>query len=132
MNMATPHRERKRILMVEDHQDDWEMVAFTLREYELTFARDFDEGLRFAWRERFDLYILDSRLPGGSGIELCRIIRDFDPHTPILFCSGAAYGRDIQEALRSGAHAYLVKPVSLDDLEQTVALLTSQCGRKGL
>jgi response regulator RpfG family c-di-GMP phosphodiesterase len=42
-----------------------------------------------------------------------------------LFYSAAAYERDIQEALRSGAQAYLVKPVKTDDLERMVAKLTS-------
>jgi DNA-binding response OmpR family regulator len=125
MNMANPDRERKRILLVEDNEDDLELVAVKLREHKFTFARDFGEGLRSARRGYFDLYILDNWLPGGSGIGLCRVIRVFDPHTPILFYSAAAYERDIQEALRSGAQAYLVKPVSLDDLEQTVARLTS-------
>jgi DNA-binding response OmpR family regulator len=64
-------------------------------------------------------------LPGGSGIGLCRAIREFDPYTPILFYSAAAYERDIQDALRSGAQAYLVKPVKFDDLQQAVAKLTS-------
>jgi DNA-binding response OmpR family regulator len=125
MNMANSSIGRKRILMVEDHEDDWDIVAFNLREYSLAFARDFDEGLRLAWRRCFDLYILDNWLPDGSGIGLCRIIRDFDHRTPILFYSAAAYEGDIQEALRSGAQAYLVKPVSLDDLERTVVRLIS-------
>jgi DNA-binding response OmpR family regulator len=129
MNMANPDRERKRLLMVEDHEDDWEMVALRLREYKLTFARDFDEGLRLARQGYFDLYILDNWLPGGSGVGLCRIIRVFDPHTPILFYSGAGYELDIEEALRAGAQAYLVKPVIPDDLERAVVKLTSHIVR---
>ena len=68
---------------------------------------------------------MDNWLPDGSGIGLCRLIREFDPDTPILFYSAASYARDIEEALRSGAQAYLVKPAGFDDLEQTVARLTS-------
>jgi DNA-binding response OmpR family regulator len=124
MNMANPGRERKRILLVEDNEDDRELVAVKLPEYKFTFARDFDEGLRLARRGYFDLYILDNWLPGGSGIGLRRLIREFDPYTPIMFCSAAAYERDIHEALRSGAQSYLVKPVKLDDLERVAALLT--------
>jgi CheY-like chemotaxis protein len=123
--MASFNRERKRILMVEDQEDSWEIVSFQLSECKLTFARDFDEGLSLARRGYFDLYILDNWLPRGSGIGLCRAIREFDPHTPILFYSAAAYEYDIQEALRSGAQAYLVKPVKSDDLERMVAKLTS-------
>jgi DNA-binding response OmpR family regulator len=125
MNIANANIGERRILLVEDREDDWELVAFKLREYKLAFARCFEEGLRLAQQRLFDLFILDNWLPDGSGIGLCRIIRDFDHRTPILFYSAAAYERDIQEALRSGAQAYLVKPVSLDDLERTVVRLIS-------
>jgi DNA-binding response OmpR family regulator len=123
--MVSFNRGKKQILMVEAHEDAWEMVRFTLTEYKLTLARDFESGLRLANYGYFDLYILDNWLPDGSGIGLCRHIRKFDPHTPILFYSAAAYEHDIQEALRSGAQAYLVKPVQPNDLEQAVARLTS-------
>jgi len=116
---------RKRILFVEDHEDAWEIVEFGLPEYRLTCARSFDEGLRLARLRYFDLYILDNWLPDGSGIGLCRAIRKFDPNTPIVFYSAAGYSRDIDEALRAGAQAYLVKPVKLGDLEQAVTQLTS-------
>jgi DNA-binding response OmpR family regulator len=119
------NRQKKQILFVEDHEDEWEVMVFKLPEYKLTFARDFDGGLRLARQEYFDLYILDNWLPDGSGIGLCRLIREFDPYTPILFFSAAAYERDIQEALGSGAQAYLVKPVKSEDLEQAVSRLTS-------
>jgi len=111
--------------LVEDNEYDRELVAVKLPEYKFTFAHDFDEGLRLARRGYFDLYILDYWLPGGSGIGLCRLISKFDPHTPIMFYSAAAYERDIHEALRSGAQSYLVKPVRFDDLERVAALLTS-------
>lgn len=121
--MVLPNR--KRILLVEDYEDARDLAALTLAEYALVTARDFDDGLRLARRGGFDLYILDSWLPGKSGVELCRAIREFDPDTPILFYSAAAYEYDIQEALSSGAQAYLVKPVQPNDLERAVARLTS-------
>ncbi|HEU0185694.1 MAG TPA: hypothetical protein VFS27_10305, partial [Blastocatellia bacterium] len=48
--------------------------------------------------------------------------------TPILFYSAAAYDRDIAEALRAGAQAYLVKPVDLDNLEQMIERMTGRTG----
>jgi DNA-binding response OmpR family regulator len=128
--MANPIRERKHILFVEDREDAWDIVAFGLPEFKLTFARSFDDGLRLARRRYFDLYILDNWLPDGSGIGLTRAIREFDPHTPILFYSAAGYAQDIEEALRSGAQAYLVKPVKPEDLEQAVGRLTSPVNSK--
>jgi DNA-binding response OmpR family regulator len=123
--MANSKRERKRILLVEDQEDAWEIATYNLGEHKLVYARDFDEGLRAARRGYFDLYILDSWLPEGSGVVLCRAIREFDPHTPILFCSAAACERDIEDALRAGAKDYLIKPVIPDELRQAVARLIS-------
>jgi len=123
--MVKSNREKKRILLVEDEEDAREIAALTLEEYTLICASNIDEGLLTARRGYFDLYILDNCLPDGKGIELCRHIRRFDPHTPILFYSAAAYGRDKQAAFSAGAQAYLVKPVSYDDMTRAVARLTS-------
>lgn len=123
--MMNSDRERKRILLVEDEEDAMEIVTLTLEEHTLVWARDFSEGLRLAQMRYFDLYILDNWLPDGSGVELCRNIREFDPHSPILFYSAAAYARDIREAIRAGAQAYLVKPVVPNELKLMVTQLIS-------
>jgi DNA-binding response OmpR family regulator len=124
-NMANLNREKKRILMVEDHEDAWEIAAFVLEDFALFYARDFNEGLRLAQCGYFDLYILDNWLPGGNGIELCRRIREFDPHTPVLFYSACAYTRDLQAAYSAGAQEYFVKPVSFDKFSRAVSRLIS-------
>jgi DNA-binding response OmpR family regulator len=64
---------------------------------------------------------LDSWLPDRSGVELCRSIRRFDPHTPVIFYSAAAYARDIEDALRAGAQDYHIKPVNPDELGQAAS-----------
>jgi DNA-binding response OmpR family regulator len=123
--MSSLDKERKRVLLVEDHEDSRELATLILEEYDLIVARDFDEGLRLARQGRFDLYILDNWLPDKSGLELCRAIREFDQHTPILFYSAVAYAKDILEGLQAGAQSYLVKPVLPDELNLTVAQLIS-------
>jgi DNA-binding response OmpR family regulator len=123
--MANLDGKKQRILLVEDHEDEWELAALTLPEYTLICARDFDGGLRLAKHGYFDLYILDNWLTDKSGVELCLAVREFDPHTPILFYSAAAYAKDIQEGIRAGAQAYLVKPTNPAKLRQVVARLIS-------
>src|SRR5262245_58771010 len=130
INMANNESERQRILLVEDHEDAWELVTFSLSEYILVCARDFTEGLRLARQRSFDLYILRCCLPDGTGVELCRHIRKFDPATPILFYSTAAYTHDMQEAFHAGAQAYLTKPVRFGELKQAVAQLTALLGNR--
>jgi CheY-like chemotaxis protein len=127
ISMSNFDREgvRARILLVDDEEEARDLAALTLTEYTLICARDFDEGLHIARRGYFDLYILDCWLPDKSGVELCRAIREFDPHTPILFYSAAAYAKDVQEGLLAGAQAYLTKPAIPADLKQAVSQLIS-------
>jgi DNA-binding response OmpR family regulator len=64
-------------------------------------------------------------MPGGSGIDLCKKLREVDSTTPILFYSGAVYDSDKQEAFASGAQGYLTKPVQNDQLVREVFNLIS-------
>jgi DNA-binding response OmpR family regulator len=105
--------ERKlRILCIEDEPDTCELLATVLtgEGYEFVSVGSLAEGLRLIQTEHFDLYILDERLPDGSGLELARQIRQFDPHTPILFESANAAAQAVQQGLEAGAQAYLTKP----------------------
>ena len=101
-----------RVLYVEDHEDTRELVTLVLEQksYEIVTGSTIQNGVELARSQQFDLYLLDSWLPDGSGLELCRMIREFDKATPIVFYSAAAYEMDRAEALDSGAQAYLVKP----------------------
>jgi DNA-binding response OmpR family regulator len=128
--MTNSNKDRKRILLVDNEVDARDLAELILAEYKLIYARDFGDGLRLARQRYFDLYILDNWLPDGNGAELCRLIRAFDPYTPILFCSTAGYARDIREAMRSGAQEYLVKPVFPDEFRQAVARLLSSTHEK--
>jgi DNA-binding response OmpR family regulator len=123
--MVNSNRVKKRILFVEDDKENWEIVMLHLAECVVVCARDFNEGLRLARQGYFDLYLLDNWLPDGTGVELCRAIREFDPHTPVLFYTAAAYAHDIKKASHAGAQAYLVKPVHSDELSRVVTILIS-------
>ena len=61
---------------------------------------------------RADLYLLDVRLPDGTGIDLLRALRQSDDHTPVVMISGNATIRDAVDATRSGAFDFLEKPLA--------------------
>ncbi|MEP6743748.1 MAG: response regulator [bacterium] len=84
--------------------------------YEVETSETVASGLDLAKSQRFDLYLLDSRLPDGSGLDFCRELRAFDAFTPILFYSAAAYDIDKQSAFDCGAQGYLTKPTASEDL----------------
>lgn len=115
----------RKILLVEDHEDTRELMAIFLTEadYMITTASSMMEALMLAGSEQFDLFVLDSRLPDGTGVELCERIRECDQTTPILFCSALAFKKNKDEAFASGAQKYLVKPIDLSVLFATVAEL---------
>ena len=114
-----------RVLYIEDHEDTRELVTLVLeqRSYEVVTGSTIQSGVALAGSQHFDLYLLDSWLPDGSGLDLCRQIRQFDPATPILFYSAAAYEIDRTEALNSGAQAYLIKPSHPSELCNLVTSL---------
>ena len=113
------------ILCVEDDKDSRELMSLFLRleGYEVVNADSAAEALVLAEGGGFVLYILDNWFVHGSGVELCRQIRAVDPHTPILFYSGAGYEADIAQAMRAGAHGYLVKPTEFNVIIETVKRL---------
>ena len=99
------------MLFVDDHEDTRDMIAAVLgsSRYEVATAGDCDEGLRLATKGESDLILLDYRYEGGTGEELCRLIRRSDADTPILFFSGVDPKLQ-REALGCGAQGFVLKP----------------------
>jgi DNA-binding response OmpR family regulator len=126
MQFKTP-----RVLYIEDHEDTRELVTLLLsqKSYEVVTGSTIESGIALAHSERFDLYLLDSWLPDGSGLDLCRKIRQFDKTTPILFYSAAAYASDHEMALQCGAQGYLIKPSQPSDLCRLVSDLIESSRR---
>jgi len=122
-----------RVLYIEDHEDTRELVTLVLEQkcYEVVTGSTIKSGVALAASEKFDLYLLDSWLPDGSGLELCRQIREFDQATPIVFYSAAAYEIDRVEAIKSGAQAYLIKPSHPSELCSLVTSLIESHRRVG-
>jgi two-component system response regulator ResD len=119
------------ILYVEDDEDTRELVTYLLgrSNYKVFPAENYEDALRLARANQFDLYLIDNWISGGSGIDLCKKLREFNPLTPILFYSGAAYERDRQQAFDAGAQGYLVKPVDNDELIEEVSRIISAAKR---
>ena len=113
----------KRILCVEDHADTCELLRCLLSDYQVITVSTLAEAWQVAQSEPVELYVLDSRLPDGTGLELCRQIRASDPHTRIVFCSADAREAAEQQALAAGAQAYLTKPCEPEILRQTAGQL---------
>ena len=116
-----PSNARLRALCVDESEDCRDMLSTALRFWriEARAVATAKEALSLIQTERFDLYLLDARLPDLDGFELCRRMRDFDPHTPILFFSGAPFEADKKRGIAAGANDYVTKP-NMDVLLRTI------------
>ncbi|HLL72873.1 MAG TPA: response regulator [Pyrinomonadaceae bacterium] len=116
-----------RILIIDDDPDSCDLMQLMLQHsdasYEVTSVLTPEEGLRLASAQRFDLYLLDCRFVGISGVEICFTLRQSNTEAPIMFFTGEARESVRQEALRAGADAYLIKPDDLKNLTGTVKRL---------
>lgn len=115
-----------RILYADDDRDSFEMlkVMLGMSRIDVYSATSISEALTLAGSEEFDLYLLDSGLPDGNGITLCRTLCAVDPATPVLFYSGNAHSDEIEQGLAAGAAAYITKPNS-EKLAATITQLVT-------
>ena len=123
-----------RILLVEDEPDVQLIVADLLRGHghEVVVSGDGGEGLRLASEQRFDLMVLDVMLPGVSGFELCRAVRERGFDGAVLMLTARAQVDDRVEGLSTGADDYLIKPFDPKELLARVAALLRRLGKTPL
>jgi len=116
-----------RILYVEEHAESCELLALWLSAYgyELVTASTLSDGLGMAKSEAFGVYILSGKFIDGTGLDLCRRIRMFDPATPIVFYSALSRDADLVAAVNAGAQAYLIKPNDFEQIEPTIRRLVN-------
>jgi len=116
------NQPKPRILHVDDDPDIRLLISASLRDfgYIVATAGTIAEALDLAKHLKFDLCILDVRLPDGSGIDLCQEIRVLQPKVPIVYYSAYASDEEQEAALSVCGDAYLKKPVSAEQLERTI------------
>ena len=138
--------DRQKILLVDDSVLIHRLVGARLRELgvDMVFATDGHTGLQLARTEQPDLVLLDAHIPGMSGFDLCRALKD-DAHThdiPVVFITAADKSVDKVLAFDLGAVDYILKPFDPTELRARVRaalntkalmdLLTSQAQIDGL
>ena len=118
-----------RILFVEDTSDTRALVEFSLRQdgFAVTCAQTAEEGIAQARENAYALILLDMGLPDQDGLELCREIRRYDNHTPILFYTAFADLLNHDEAALAGAQGCLRKP---EDTAQLGSIIRSLIARE--
>jgi len=115
----------KRILIIEDDLDIAALMELHLQditEHVVHIPRG-DDGLEQALNNTWDMVILDLRLPGISGLDICKRLREFDARIPILMVTAKTTELDRVLGLEIGADDYITKPFSVVEFVARVRAL---------
>jgi CheY-like chemotaxis protein len=121
----------KTILVIEDNEMNMKLMSAVLKsgKYRMLEAMDAETGLRLVREHRPDLILMDIQLPGMDGLSATKIIKA-DPvlkDIPIFALTGFAMESDKEKAKDIGLAGYIVKPISVKGLLETLAnYFTSQ------
>src|SRR5690606_24765260 len=115
--------ETAHVLVVDDEGAIRYSVSKTLQRvgYNVNEAASGEEALEMMKADRYDVVLTDIRMPGLTGVELLKRIKDIAPDAIVILMTGYASLGTAVEALRLGAHDYLIKPSSSQDIRQSVA-----------
>lgn len=100
-----------RILVAEDNDSNYSLVQHMLKDYDLTRAVNGVEAVEAVRSGRFDLVLMDLKMPVMGGLEATRKIREFNSSVPIVALTANAFDSDKASAIEAGCNAFLAKPV---------------------
>ena len=106
------------VLVVEDDEDYAEIISQTLRRdsHDVVITGSASGAVRFATQKPPAMAVLDVVLPDGSGLDLCRRLRESQPGLPVIFLSSLDRASDVVAGLNSGGDDYMTKPFHPSEL----------------
>ena len=117
--MSAARRVRGRVLVVEDEPYVRDSLGKLLaaRGFEVTMADGVDAALQSLAKTSVDLVLTDLTMPGASGLDLLRRVRESSPRLPVVVLTGYGTVASAIECLKAGAADYILKPADPDALE---------------
>jgi DNA-binding response OmpR family regulator len=110
-----------KILLLEDDALLSKILTKHLKKnYEVTSTYDGDSALELVEQKKFDLLILDSNVPGISGLELIKELRSYNDTTPIIMITAYQDTIHLKTAFTNGCNDYIKKPFELDELDMRI------------
>jgi DNA-binding response OmpR family regulator len=111
-----------KILVVDDQPEAVELLVEFLssKGYEVITATNGEEALRRVKEDRPHLVLLDIQMPKMNGLEVLRRIREIDPEMGVIMATGVNEEDVGRKALELGAFDYIVKPLDMKYLEQSL------------
>lgn len=116
------------VLAVDDEQNIRRLIRneFSLEGYDVTTAKNGEEGLALIQNKSFDAILLDIKLPKMNGIEVLRKIKKISSATEVIMITGYGDVQSAVDSLKLGARDYVTKPFKLDDLLAIVQKAVSE------
>jgi len=113
---------KAKILVVDDEQIVRESLQHWFEEddYQVETAHDGEDALRKFEKGKFDLILLDMKMPGISGLDLLTKIKEFDTEVILILITAFASVPSAIKALKDGAYDYITKPIDPDELSHIV------------
>jgi DNA-binding NtrC family response regulator len=115
-------RDQPKVLVVEDDPDIRNILALFLGEkgFQVKVAESGDRALEMLHQEPMDLILSDVRMPGMSGLDLLRDVKERDPDIQLVLMSAYSNVRDAVDAIQMGAADYVEKPIDFRRLERVL------------
>jgi two-component system, NtrC family, nitrogen regulation response regulator GlnG len=112
----------QRVLVADDEQSiGWVLAkALTKKGFKVDLASDGGEAKALAERQRYDLAILDIKMPDISGLDLLSLFRERQPEMLVIIMTAESTMKNAVEAMKRGAYDYLTKPFDLDALDAII------------
>jgi signal transduction histidine kinase len=114
--------ELPHVLVIDDEVGPRESLRMLLKpNYQVHTANSVEAGLRLLREKKPDAIVSDIRMPGTSGIDGLRRIREIDPHVAVIMLTGFGALETAQEALRLGANDYISKPFDAREMRDVIS-----------
>src|SRR5947209_5925467 len=114
--------ELPKVLVIDDEMGPRESLRMLLKpNYQVHTADSVEAGIRLLREKKPDAVISDIRMPGTSGIDGLRRIREIDPHVAVIMLTGFGALETAQEALRLGANDYINKPFDAREMRDVIS-----------
>src|SRR6187401_334909 len=113
--------ELPRVLVIDDEMGPRESLRMLLKPiYQVHTADSVEIGLKLLSEKKPDAIVMDIRMPGMTGIEGLRRIRQIDPHLSVIMLTGFGALETAKEALRLGANDYFSKPFDAREMREVI------------
>ncbi|MEA3544460.1 MAG: response regulator, partial [Thermodesulfobacteriota bacterium] len=115
--------EKSQILLIDDELESCKALSRLLSQigYEVKISHSGEHALTLLEKQPFDLIISDLFLPGISGIDILKQVKEDSPETCVILITGKASAETAVEAMREGALDYITKPFNIDRLKVQIA-----------